>query len=108
MNSKPVRTAERTGITTAELLRLVKAATRAIEVNRDQINALNVFPVPDGDTGTNMFLTLRAINAEMDSAPRENLSLTTARMSRAALAGRPRQQRPDSRPVLQGHGASPS
>ena len=87
MNSRPVRTAETTGITTAELLRLVKAATRAIEVNRDQINALNVFPVPDGDTGTNMFLTLRSINAEMDGAPRENLSLTTARMARAALLG---------------------
>ena len=91
MNSRPTRTAETTGITTgittAELLRLVKAATRAIEVNRDQINALNVFPVPDGDTGTNMFLTLRSINEEMDSAPRENLSLTTARMARAALLG---------------------
>jgi DAK2 domain fusion protein YloV len=90
MNSRPTRTAEtaeNTGITTAELLRLVKAATRAIEVNRDQINALNVFPVPDGDTGTNMFLTLRSINEEMDSAPRENLSLTTARMARAALLG---------------------
>ncbi len=87
MTSRPARTAETTGITTAELLRLVKAATRAIEVNRDQINALNVFPVPDGDTGTNMFLTLRSINAEMDAAPRENLSLTTARMARAALLG---------------------
>jgi DAK2 domain fusion protein YloV len=90
MNSRPTRTAEtaeNTGITTAELLRLVKAATRAIEVNRDQINALNVFPVPDGDTGTNMFLTLRSINKEMDAAPRENLSLTTARMARAALLG---------------------
>jgi DAK2 domain fusion protein YloV len=90
MNSRPTRTAEtaeNTGITTAELLRLVKAATRAIEVNRDQINALNVFPVPDGDTGTNMFLTLRSINEDMDAAPRENLSLTTARMARAALLG---------------------
>ena len=90
MNLRPTRTAETaeyTGITTAELLRLVKAATRAIEVNRDQINALNVFPVPDGDTGTNMFLTLRSINQEMDAAPRENLSLTTARMARAALLG---------------------
>ena len=87
MNSRPTRTAKTTGITTAELLRLVKAATRAIEVNRDQINALNVFPVPDGDTGTNMFLTLRSINEEMDAAPRENLSLTTARMARAALLG---------------------
>ena len=93
MNSRPTKTAETTktaqtaGITTAELLRLVGAATRAIEVNRDQINALNVFPVPDGDTGTNMFLTLRSINEEMDSAPRENLSLTTARMARAALLG---------------------
>ncbi len=87
MNSEPAETAQRVGIAPDELLRLVKASMRAIEVNRERINALNVFPVPDGDTGTNMFLTMRSINGEMDSAPRENLSLTTARMARAALLG---------------------
>ena len=36
------------------------AATRCLERYRDAINALNVFPVPDGDTGTNMLLTMRS------------------------------------------------
>ena len=36
------------------------AATRCLEHYRDAINALNVFPVPDGDTGTNMLLTMRS------------------------------------------------
>jgi DAK2 domain fusion protein YloV len=43
------------------LCALVGAGARAVEINRAQINALNVFPVPDGDTGTNMSLTLNAI-----------------------------------------------
>ncbi len=42
------------------LLAAVTAATDALTANRDRINALNVFPVPDGDTGTNMGLTMRA------------------------------------------------
>ena len=36
------------------------AATQSLERYRDAINALNVFPVPDGDTGTNMLLTIRS------------------------------------------------
>jgi DAK2 domain fusion protein YloV len=44
-------------------------ATRCLESYRDSINALNVFPVPDGDTGTNMLLTLRsALAGCMDGA----------------------------------------
>ncbi len=45
----------------ALLIDLVSAAAQALEVNRDTINALNVFPVPDGDTGTNMLLTLKSV-----------------------------------------------
>ena len=43
---------------------LIGAAT-AIEVHKQQINDLNVFPVPDGDTGTNMGMTLSAAATEL-------------------------------------------
>ena len=43
-----------------DLRRAFVAATSALEHYRDAINALNVFPVPDGDTGTNMLLTMRS------------------------------------------------
>ena len=43
-----------------ELKAAFSAATDRLEAFRDTVNALNVFPVPDGDTGTNMLLTMRA------------------------------------------------
>ena len=43
-----------------ELRRAFRGAVSWLEEHRDTINALNVFPVPDGDTGTNMLLTMRA------------------------------------------------
>ena len=46
------------------LRRAFEAATRCLERYRDAINALNVFPVPDGDTGTNMLLTMRSAGEE--------------------------------------------
>lgn len=65
----------------------VRAGTKALETNRDTINALNVFPVPDGDTGTNMVLTMRSIRDELDREIDANPSITSARMARAALLG---------------------
>ena len=53
----------------ALLLNLVSAAAKALEVNRDTINALNVFPVPDGDTGTNMLLTLKSVLEDLNGYP---------------------------------------
>ena len=44
----------------AGLLRALRAGMGWLERNAASINALNVFPVPDGDTGTNMFLTMKA------------------------------------------------
>src|SRR3712207_5358312 len=38
----------------------VRAATRALERHRAEIDRINVFPVPDGDTGTNLLLTMRS------------------------------------------------
>ena len=43
-----------------ELVETSGSATLWLEKNADQINSLNVFPVPDGDTGINMLLTMRS------------------------------------------------
>ena len=43
-----------------ELSRMFVSGARCLEANRDWINELNVFPVPDGDTGTNMTLTVQS------------------------------------------------
>ena len=42
------------------MLRFVDIAVDALAEAREEIDALNVYPVPDGDTGTNMYLTVRA------------------------------------------------
>ena len=44
----------------AGLLEAFRAAVANLEAHVDEINELNVYPVPDGDTGTNMFLTVSA------------------------------------------------
>ncbi len=81
-------TARSTRRTDGFLLRdFVRAATKALETNQDTINALNVFPVPDGDTGTNMVLTMRSIRDELERQIDANPSITSARMARAALLG---------------------
>src|SRR5216683_1542739 len=47
----------------AGLLRALHAGMGWLERNVAGVNALNVFPVPDGDTGTNMFLTMKSAHA---------------------------------------------
>ena len=44
-----------------DLRAMFASAAALLERNMESVNALNVFPVPDGDTGTNMFLTLQAV-----------------------------------------------
>jgi DAK2 domain fusion protein YloV len=46
---------------------LIRSAAAALEERKEEINRLNVFPVPDGDTGTNMSLTMQAVLAELDA-----------------------------------------
>ncbi len=62
-------------------------ATRFLEKNANAINALNVFPVPDGDTGTNMLLTMRATMAEAARQSDIVASNIAQAMSRGALMG---------------------
>ena len=60
----------------AAFRRMVISAAAAIEIHKDEINDLNVFPVPDGDTGTNMSMTLN--NAVADLKKTDSPSLTKA------------------------------
>ena len=53
----------------SHLRQAMRGAVAYLELYRDAANALNVFPVPDGDTGTNMLLTLRAGIAQMEQEP---------------------------------------
>ncbi|MCL2851621.1 MAG: DAK2 domain-containing protein [Defluviitaleaceae bacterium] len=63
------------------------AAANALVEKRDTINSLNVFPVPDGDTGTNMSLTLMAAAKEARSVISQNVSDVAKAASSGALRG---------------------
>jgi len=58
-----------------------------LTVNRDEVDALNVFPVPDGDTGTNMLLTLQSAIDDIRDVDDADLSRTAKRASHGALMG---------------------
>jgi uncharacterized protein len=65
----PGRATDQTGISDPSIVRfraLVEAGLAALELRREEVNDLNVFPVADGDTGDNMVLTLRAVLTELD------------------------------------------
>ena len=49
----------------ADLRRMIISAAAAIEINKQGLNDLNVFPVPDGDTGTNMSMTINAAAGDL-------------------------------------------
>jgi hypothetical protein len=67
--------------------RLVKAALAWLQHHQTTINALNVYPVPDGDTGTNMVLTMRSAWAEIEDSPEHNVGRIAQQMSHGALMG---------------------
>ncbi len=74
--------------TNGYLLRdLAQAALAAISTNQNQLNALNVFPVPDGDTGTNMFLTMRGIADDMSQNATADVPASSEALARAAILG---------------------
>jgi DAK2 domain fusion protein YloV len=69
------------------LARSMYAAADWVAAGRDEINRLNVFPVPDGDTGTNFSLTLRAVSDALHAAGETSLGETVRTMARAAVLG---------------------
>lgn len=71
----------------AVFARMVGTASKLLEANRAKIDSLNVFPVPDGDTGTNMSLTLQSAVRELNLCDSTRMSLITDAVSRGALRG---------------------
>ncbi len=63
------------------------AAAAWLECHVEQVNAVNVFPVPDGDTGTNMYLTMRSVMQEAQNCTDDGAGAMLAAMSRGALMG---------------------
>ena len=62
-------------------------ATSLLESKVDDINALNVFPVPDGDTGTNMFLTMKSIMDEINGTDNVKSDEIIAMIAKGSLLG---------------------
>lgn len=79
------------GVQLPVVLRFVDIATDALAGAREEIDALNVYPVPDGDTGTNMYLTVSAardaVREVTDGDPDADLPTALGRLSRGALLG---------------------
>jgi uncharacterized protein len=77
-------------ITTSDglaLREMFSTATAWLEKNSSDIDALNVFPVPDGDTGTNMLLTMRSAIEEAYRASDHSVSAVAQAMAKGALMG---------------------
>src|SRR4051812_42382581 len=73
----------------AVVLRFVDIAVDALSAAREEIDALNVYPVPDGDTGTNMYLTMSAARDAIYDAVAQGIGLDAALAAfrRGALLG---------------------
>jgi len=69
------------------LKRMLEVGTAWLERNVDAINTLNVFPVPDGDTGTNMFLTMQAAMKEIAASPEHSVSSIAHKVAYGSLMG---------------------
>jgi hypothetical protein len=67
--------------------RALQAARQWLEKHAAAVNALNVFPVPDGDTGTNMLLTMNAALAEVQRSPDTSVSVIAHAVAHGALMG---------------------
>lgn len=52
-----------------DVLNAIAAASKSLSARNDEVNRLNVFPVPDGDTGTNMSLTLESVVKNISALP---------------------------------------
>lgn len=71
----------------ATFKKMVLAGVSLLEQNKEYIDSLNVFPVPDGDTGTNMFLTMKSAVNEINKCMNNDLASLSEAFSKGALRG---------------------
>jgi len=69
------------------LKRLIRFGLGWLERHQEAINALNVYPVPDGDTGTNMLLTMQSAYREIQDSPEEQVGIIAQKVAHGALMG---------------------
>jgi len=67
--------------------KLMKAGLFWLDENHQYVNSLNVFPVPDGDTGTNMLLTMRSAYGRIEDLDTEHVGKMADTLARGALMG---------------------
>src|ERR1044072_5604821 len=90
LSSPSDRKSRAAGITYVDGPRLARALIAAadwVAAGREEINRINVFPVPDGDPGTNFTLTLRAVADALRALGDAPLPDTARTVARAALLG---------------------
>ena len=66
---------------------MIVSASSLLDENRKYVDSLNVFPVPDGDTGTNMNLTFKSATKEVNDCPNNNLDSLSEAITKGALRG---------------------
>jgi len=71
----------------ADLRRMIISAAASIEIHKQQLNELNVFPVPDGDTGTNMSMTINAAASDLRKVEDPNADKAAKTAASAMLRG---------------------
>lgn len=74
-------------ISGATFKKMVLAGVSLLEQNKEYIDSLNVFPVPDGDTGTNMFLTMKSAVGEINKCMNSDLASLSEAFAKGALRG---------------------
>ena len=74
-------------LATKQIVEVVSAFHDALEAHKEFVNRLNVYPVPDGDTGTNMFLTVGSVLEEMEAVDFDDREAVCAALSHGSLMG---------------------
>ena len=74
-------------ISSTDFRKMIISGSRTLDINRAKVDALNVFPVPDGDTGTNMSLTLQSAVREMSACSSNAIAEVCDAVAKGALKG---------------------
>lgn len=74
-------------LNTIKIKEMLAGGAANLEINKEYVDSLNVFPVPDGDTGTNMSLTIATAVREMNAVQSDDLDDIVGAFARGALKG---------------------
>ena len=87
ITSQSFRASDNTVVDGYLIKRLFGSGLAWLEINKDRVNQLNVFPVPDGDTGTNMWLTMRQAYNEIAHLEEPHVGRLSSAIAEGALRG---------------------